>query len=707
MALTIRHIRLHIGISIAFVLIFVPAIAAIIYMYTVETHEGATAIASDFLDRSTLIAIGRTVDAITPVEAVTTEVAGFFEQVPDDIARPDLPRMLLPVIREHPRLYSLYIGFRADGRFVEVIRIPTDARRFGPLGHAVPTGAEYVLRMIERGVGPAVETWRYVTADGTVLYAETAPVVRYDPRERVFFRQALASPGRVVISDPYIFESTGRPGISASRVVGTPGKAAAVVGADLRLDGLSAFLAAAAPGAHGMAMIVDSGGHIVAAPDINRAVRAVRGSFAMLRAVEFDDEAVRRVMTDHVYSDVPVRGRFRLADGTEYLATFAPFPPTLGKPWELFLLVPSSDFIGPLHQTTTIVLLFAALILVTGLMAIQVLSTNIRGSIDDLVLETERLRRLEPGGAPGVIASRITEIITLADAIAAMRTALDSFVRFVPRTIVKELVATGRGLSLGGENREVTVMFTDLVDFSSVAEKVTPQVLTLKVSEYFQAISEEVIAHNGTIDKYVGDAVMALWNAPQRADDHAAQACAAALAAQYRMAALNARWRAEGWYQIKMRVGLHTDTVVAGIIGSTEHMSYTALGDGVNIAARLEGINRTYGTGICVSEAVREAVGDRFLLRPLDFAVVKGRSEAIRIHELMAMVDGPPELAASAAQHELARLTATAFAAWVRHDYPLAERLYREILERFPDDSVAALYLRRCDQMLREHPAAE
>ena len=706
MALSIRHIRLHVGVSIAFLMIFVPSIASIIYIYSVETREGGAAISSGFLDRSTLIAISQTIDAIAPVEAVTTEVAGFFEQVPDDLTRPDLVRMLLPVIREHPRLYSLYIGFKADGRFAEAIRIPEGTHFFGPRGTAVPPGAAYVLRLISRSLGAPVETWSYVTSDGGVLGSETAPVVHYDPRERVFFHQALATPDRVALSNPYIFESTGRPGISASRLVRLPGGMIAVVGADLRLDGFSSFLKTAAPGVHGTAMIIDDAGFIIASPDIGQSVRRVHGSFAMSRARDVGDDAVRAVMASHAYSDVAIRGHFRLTDGTEYLAAFAPFPASLGKRWELFLLVPSNDFIGPLRQTTTEVMLFAALILVTGLMAIQVLSTNIRHSIDELVLETERLRRLEIGGEVRVISSRITEIIALAEAVAAMRTALDSFVRFVPRTIVKELIATGRGLSLGGENREVTVMFTDLANFSSIAEKVTPQELTLKVSEYFQAVSEEVIQHNGTIDKYVGDAVMALWNAPQWAEDHAAQACAAALAAQRRMAEVNRRWAEQGWHQIAMRVGLHKDIVVAGIIGSTEHMGYTALGDGVNIAARLEGVNKNYGTRICVSHTVYEAVKDRFLLRPLDFVVVKGRSEAIRVYELMAPLNGEAAIVATAGQHELATLTATAFAAWVRYDYPEAERLYREILDRFPDDTVAALYLRRCDQVLREPASA-
>jgi adenylate cyclase len=707
MGFNIRHIRLHVGISIAFLLIFVPAIAAIIYMYSLETKQGADAISGAALDRSSYTAIAQVIDALTPVEAVTVEVAGFFQQVPDALGRAEMPRMLLPVIREHPRLYSLYLGFQADGTFDEALRIPEGAKFFGPNGDPVPPGAAFVLRVITRHAFPATETWTYVTPDGIALLTKNVTIVRYDPRERVFFRQAVANPDRAVLSDPYIFESTGRPGISASKLIRLGDGVVAVAGADLNLDGFSSILAAASPGANGVAMIIDASGDVIACPDVSLGIRRERKTFAMVRTADYENDAVQEATRNHAYSKVPLRGRFRLADGTEYLASFTPFPESLGKPWELLLVVPSGDFVGPLQQTTAMVMSFAALILITGLMAIRVLSTNIRHSIDLLIGETDRLRRLELDDATGTVSSRITEIIALADAIGAMKAALGSFVRFVPRTLVTELLATGRGLSLGGENREVTVMFTDLVNFSTIAEQVSARDLTLKVSEYFQAVSEEVIRHHGTIDKYVGDAVMALWNAPQTEEDHVAKACRAALQGAWRMTEVNRRWREEGWHQIGMRVGLHTDTVVAGIIGSTEHMSYTALGDGVNIAARLEGVNKTYGTTICVSHSVYVAVQDRFLMRPLDFAVVKGRTEPIRIYELMATLDEDPELGATPAQQHKATLTAKAFAAWAAHDYPAAEALYLELLDTFPDDRVASLFLRRCDQMLREHPAAQ
>lgn len=361
----------------------------------------------------------------------------------------------------------------------------------------------------------------------------------------MFFRQALAHPDRAVLSDPYVFESIGRPGISASKLI-RPRDGITVVGADLNLDGFSSILAAASPGVNGVAMIIDADGNVVAAPDVDASLRRVRHNLTMARVVDYPNDAVQEATRNHIFGKVGLRTRFRIADGTEYLAPFTPFPDSFGKRWEMMLVVPSGDFVGPLQQTTAIVMSFAALILVTGLMAIRVLSTNIRHSIDLLIDETDRLRRLDLSHGNGVVASRITEILALAEAIAAMKTALDSFVRFVPRTLVTELLATGRAMSLGGENREVTVMFTDLVNFSTIAEQVSARDLTLKVSEYFQAVSEEVIRNHGTIDKYVGDAVMALWNAPQAEEDHVAKACRAALRAQQRMIELNARWKEQG-----------------------------------------------------------------------------------------------------------------------------------------------------------------
>ncbi|HRI51917.1 MAG TPA: adenylate/guanylate cyclase domain-containing protein, partial [Pseudomonadota bacterium] len=288
----------------------------------------------------------------------------------------------------------------------------------------------------------------------------------------------------------------------------------------------------------------------------------------------------------------------------------------------------------------------------------------------------------------------------LVESTAAMKTALQFVSHFMPKQLVRDLLATGKNIGTGGESRVITVMFTDLASFSSLAEKVTPAALTERVSDYLDVVSSEAIKLHGTIDKYIGDAVMALWNAPDLDPDHIAHACLAALNGVRALEVSNQRWAEKHWPPLRMRVGLHTDRVIVGVIGSSEFVSYTALGDGVNIASRLEGINKNYGTQICVSHTIYTAVSERFLMRPLDYVAVKGRKEPILIYELMGEHAAGAAHAVSAARRELAALTVEAFAAWAAKDPALALEKFRGLLARFPGDSVGEFYVKRCTEEL-------
>ena len=153
-------------------------------------------------------------------------------------------------------------------------------------------------------------------------------------------------------------------------------------------------------------------------------------------------------------------------------------------------------------------------------------------------------------------------------------------------------------------------------------------------SRYFAAMSREIMSHSGTVDKFIGDAIMAIWNAPADDPDHAANACAAALAFQRANVQLNAEFEREGWPAYQRRIGLHSGDAVVGNIGSEDRMNYTALGATVNLAARLEGLNKNYGTSILVSSALKQRAGSRFLFRSVDRISPKGFAEAFEIYEL-------------------------------------------------------------------------
>jgi adenylate cyclase len=210
-----------------------------------------------------------------------------------------------------------------------------------------------------------------------------------------------------------------------------------------------------------------------------------------------------------------------------------------------------------------------------------------------------------------------------------------------------------------------------------------------------RAISEE----GGTVDKFIGDGVMAFWGAPMPQTDHALRACRGALRAARRMEAVNVAWKAEGRRPIRIRIGMHTGDVLVGNVGSSERLSYTAMGDGVNVAARLEGMNKEFGTTICISDSVCDAVGSSILVRPLRTVQVKGREHRFMVYQLLGFIDSDdPELAVRGDDARLAAMTRDASAYFERGDFAEAARRYRKVLDTFPDDPVARSLLAACAQ---------
>ena len=223
------------------------------------------------------------------------------------------------------------------------------------------------------------------------------------------------------------------------------------------------------------------------------------------------------------------------------------------------------------------------------------------------------------------MSSPIREISVLSKAIDTLDAAVKSFSAFVPVGLVTQLLQSEQKLELGGHSRFLTIFFSDLEGFSTLSEEVPSQELLLRVSAYLELVTKTVNQEHGTIDKFIGDGVMAFWGAPALLDDHAWRSCVAAMRIQRGMDALNERWQAEGLKPLNVRIGIHSDAVLVGNIGSKERMSYTVMGDGVNVAARLEGINKEFHTRICISHSVFKEAGERLCVRPIDDVTVKGR----------------------------------------------------------------------------------
>jgi len=210
-----------------------------------------------------------------------------------------------------------------------------------------------------------------------------------------------------------------------------------------------------------------------------------------------------------------------------------------------------------------------------------------------------------------------------------------TFSKFVSKSVVDELLRDPSKIKLGGDKKILTVLFSDIRGFTSISEKLTPEELVEHLNIYLQGMTDIVINTDGTLDKYIGDAIMAFWGAPIEMSDHSLKACRAALEMMEALKVMNHKWEKEGKPILDIGIGINTGDMVVGNMGSSSRMDYTLMGDNVNLGSRLEGTNKFYGTNIIISEFTYQYVKDDVIARELDLIRVKGKALPVKIYELI------------------------------------------------------------------------
>jgi adenylate cyclase len=271
-----------------------------------------------------------------------------------------------------------------------------------------------------------------------------------------------------------------------------------------------------------------------------------------------------------------------------------------------------------------------------------------------------------------------------------------AFSRYVSSSLVESITSHPEQLRLGGEEVEVTILFSDLVGFTSISEGLSPENLIHLLNEYFSTMTDIILNCKGTVDKYIGDAIMAFWGAPLPIKDHAAQACLAALAMHKAIAPLQETWQERGLPLLGARLGLHSGQAIVGNVGSRDRFNYTVMGDTVNLASRLEGVNKIYGTGIIVSESTYQQAGNTFLFRELDLVQVRGRLQPVTIYELLGRQEDKTDFP------WLETFTA-ALHSYRQRQWDLAAQLFREVLVHQPKDPPSLCFQRRL-KYFQQHP---
>jgi adenylate cyclase len=274
-----------------------------------------------------------------------------------------------------------------------------------------------------------------------------------------------------------------------------------------------------------------------------------------------------------------------------------------------------------------------------------------------------------------------------------------AFSTYVSPELVSAIIQDPDKLKLGGEKRRISVLFSDIRGFTSLSEKIPPETIVTLLNEYLSPMTQIVMGERGTLDKYIGDAIMAIFGAPLDVPDHSRRACQAALYMIEKLEKLNLDWEKKRWPHISIGIGINTGEAIVGNMGANVRFEYTAIGDTVNLASRLEGLNKLYGTDIIVSKSTLDNLDpSEFLFRELDLVQVKGKERPIPIFELVDFYPG------NLRKTTLVRFFSDALRLYRDRHFYRAREGFADILRTFPDDKPSRVYFERCTNYIAKPP---
>ncbi len=627
-------IRLQTSIGALVVLLVAGLSGLLLYM---EYREGR-AIAVEYAEARFLQAGLMTRDQLRLVLAPTRQllqgIALTMETAaPEPGNGQGMPRALLTALAHNPHVSRLVQASRDDGFIL--------AENLTPGDPANPAQARFALHSRRIGLLGPLENRQFFDADG-------APLGPPEPREselhfqqEAWFRAAVDSGGLVTGNPEAIPDGSGL----ASVVAWPDPSGFQVLAAYITVQDLDDTLAEhrLTPGT--LHVLTDSRGTVLASSveTIRPGIMAAQAATRPLLAIA-DLLVAERLPESEIVLEV---------EGKTWLAWVFPVTTPFSRPVRLAVLTPEEEILEDVlaRLQRNIALSVAASLL--GLLLAVYVGRAISRPIQRLTREAARLEKLDMN-ADFDIHSRITEVQRLSSTLRLSAAALAGFARYVPGALVRRIVSGEIKPELGGERREVSLFFSDIEGFTTVSEPLEPEAVTQALTEYLSRIGTVLSEGGATVDKYMGDAVMAFWNAPTDQPDHARLACLAALKAEAAGKALESEAAARGLPVFPTRFGLHLGEAVIGNIGSADRMNYTALGSAVNIASRIEGLNKYFGTSLLISEQLRKAAGPGFVTRPAGLVIARGAAAPVLVHALMgtdgieADTDLPPERIAMA-----------------------------------------------------------
>ncbi|WP_295981602.1 adenylate/guanylate cyclase domain-containing protein [uncultured Variovorax sp.] len=529
--------------------------------------------------------------------------------------------MLWTLLEQTPEIDSINVA-TDHGHVLMAVRYPVPA-----------------IRQVLRADGFSTETWHYKNSpdleggDARQRFATTSIAAYrsdFNPEKRTWYLEAMKAKGPVW-TQPFLMSDSQELAVGharpAARVDDEGHRRGLVVDANVSLGHLARLVGVFGAQNGGASALMSSDHHVVARSDHPDPVREL----------ESPDTGVLGAIHAHMLASSTAGAADDQAfsiefEGNRYLVQTSHLPHTR---WQLVSWEPEEQLLGSLQRSVLWSLLLTGSFLALSLFISLRLSKLVTGPIENLSRAARRIGRLELDDLP-LEPSRVLEVQHLNQALDESARSLKAFSKFVPVDIIRQLVAEGHALAPGGSPRRITAMFTDVEGFTSISESMPADLLVRQLTEYFNLAAGIFARHGGVIDKFMGDGIMVLWGAPNELEDAEYRACLAAIELHAEMNALNEKWRAEGLQEFRTRVGIHTGHVIAGVLGSSDRLSYTAIGDAINAASRIEGANKELGTRTLISEATCEGLGGRLATRRIEeLAELRGRQTRMALYEVL------------------------------------------------------------------------
>jgi class 3 adenylate cyclase/HAMP domain-containing protein len=517
--------------------------------------------------------------------------------------------VFLSVLRSLPSVSWIGFGF-PDGRFFGAHALDNGKIEMVEINDPLPEG------------GRSLRRDRYQPIPGDIFFEErTKGKTAYVPLGSKWYRAAMDDL-MPVWSMVDILPSGFEPAAVVSTQLKLHGRFQGVIMVSLNLKRLSSFLGGLDIAHNGAAVIVSNNGTVIAS------------SLPTMKSAALSDtqgNPMRSALRASFDGNLSEQGTVEASNGEIFYATSTPLD---FNGWKLLTAIPRSTFTAEIDRNTRWLLAaVAALALLAAAAAAIFANLSFARPIQKIAGELRHIESFSLGELRH-IPSYLTELDDLSAALRRMAGSLKAFGLYVPSDIVRTLIQQGVDPKPGGELRQITVIFADLPGFTQLTEAYGTEVAPF-LTEFLTLATKAIHQEGGTVDKFIGDCIMGLWNAPAHVPDHALRACRAADAIRSAMRNLpRPDGRIEGQ---KVRIGINTGTALVGNIGSIERLSYTAIGDVVNVASRLEALGKELNSEITVSKATRDAAGPKAQFRPLGESAVKGRAAEVAVYELVGI----------------------------------------------------------------------